>query len=85
MIEGMKSDALGLPHFIMLRIATYGFNAISEGLGIVLVEGIQTDHVERLHDVEGQRTKLMLPFESVDVAIQQLEPLLDHLKSLRDA
>ncbi|MYE91412.1 hypothetical protein F4X33_20725 [Candidatus Poribacteria bacterium] len=63
MIEGQKSDALDLPHFILLRIATYGFNATSEGLGIVLLEGIQTEHVERLHDVEGQRTKLMLPFD----------------------
>lgn len=80
----MKPDYIGDTFTKLLKISTYGFNAASKGLGIVLLDTEQTKHVERVHDVEGQRTTFALPFESVDVAIQQLSPLLESLKILKE-
>ena len=79
----MKPDERAMPHVKLLKISTYGFNAASKGLGVVLLEGIQSTNVERVLDVEGQRIKVLLPFQSVDAAVQQIEPLLESLKSLK--
>lgn len=81
----MKPDERILPYTILLKVSAFGFNAASEDRGIVLLEGIQTRNVERVHDVEGQRTKVLLPFQTVDEAIQQLEPLLESLKGLKSS
>lgn len=79
----MKPVYIGDTFTKLLKISTYGFNAASKGRGIVLLDTEQTKHVERVHDVEGQRTTLALPFENVEVAIQQLDPLLESLKQLK--
>ena len=80
----MKPDKLNVPFTILLKMSTFGFNPASKGLGVVLLEGIQTSNVERFHDGEGLETKVLLPFESIDVAIQQLDPLLESLKTLKE-
>ena len=79
----MKKDEQRMPYTKLLKISAYGFNAASKGRGIVLLEAEQTRNVERVHDAEGQRTKVLLPFQSVDEAIQQIEPLLESLKGLK--